>query len=115
MLVFSDAVKMWAFQVGMDEYIARLEFEGSIDLSVGKTQEPNLPLPVENLGSDRAVLTTGSAPNAELPAELKVELKKINKHLRQMINLKKQANMMAGGFYSCIICICLFYLLSIRH
>ena len=28
----------------MDEYIARLEFEGSIDLSVGKTQEPNLPL-----------------------------------------------------------------------
>lgn len=97
----------------MDEYIARLEFEGSIDLSGGKTQEPNLPLRVENLGSDRAVLTTGRAPNAELPAELKVELKKINKHLRQMIDLKKQANMMAGGFYSCIICICLFYLLSI--
>ena len=84
----------------MDEYIARLEFERSIYLSGGKTLELNLPLPVENLGSDRAVPTTWNAPNAELPAELNMELKKINKHLRQMINLKKQANMMAGGFYT---------------
>ena len=38
--------------------------EGSIDLSGAKPQEHNLPLPVENLGSDRAVPTTGSAPNA---------------------------------------------------
>ena len=43
-----------------------------------------------------------NAPNAEL-VEVKGELKKMNKQLRQLIELKKQANLMAGFFllYNC--------------
>jgi hypothetical protein len=43
-----------------------------------------------------------NAPNAEL-VEVKGELKKMNKQLKQLIELKKQANLMAGFF--CIIVI----------
>lgn len=39
-----------------------------------------------------------NAPNAEL-VEVKGELKKMNKQLRQLIELKKQANLMAGCFF----------------
>ena len=62
------------------------------------------PLGVDNLG-DRAVPTTRNTRNADLPAEseLNEELKKIKKHLKQMLHLQKQANMMAGGFYCCIV------------
>jgi hypothetical protein len=45
-----------------------------------------------------------NAPNAEL-VEVKGELKKMNKQLRQLIELKKQANLMAGCFFCCIIAI----------
>jgi hypothetical protein len=42
-----------------------------------------------------------NAPNAEL-VEVKGELKKMNKQLKQLIELKKQANLMAGFFlYNC--------------
>ena len=40
----------------------------------------------------------GAIPNADL-MELTGELKKINKHLRQLLDLKKQANLMVGGFF----------------
>ena len=40
----------------------------------------------------------GAVSNADL-MELKGELKKINKHLRKLIDLKKQGNLMAGGFF----------------
>jgi hypothetical protein len=43
-------------------------------------------------------------PNAEL-VEVKGELKKMNKQLKQLIELKKQANLMAGCFFCCIIAI----------
>ena len=49
-------------------------------------------------GADREV--RGNARNGEvleLP-ELNQELKKIKKQLKQMIDLQKQANFMAGGF-----------------
>ena len=36
-------------------------------------------------------------------AELKCELKKIGKQLKHLIDLKQQANMMAGAFYGCVI------------
>ena len=52
-------------------------------------------LAVEN-AADR-----GAVPmmrNAEL-VKLKGKLKKINKQLRLLIDLKKQANLMAGGFF----------------
>ena len=43
-----------------------------------------------------------NAPNVEL-VEVKGELKKMNKQLRQLIELKKQANLMDGCFllYNC--------------
>ena len=67
--------------------------------------------------ADRVVPTAMYARNAELHAESKLteERKKIKKHLMQMIDLQKQANIMAGGFYCCIIALFLFYLLFIRH
>ena len=38
------------------------------------------------------------------------ELQKLNKQLRQIVELKKQSNMMAGAFYVCIIAIYLLFL-----
>ena len=74
-------------------YVQRLQLEESI----GATRELNLgwPLAVEN-AADRGAVPM--MPNAEL-VEVKEELKKINKQLRQLINLKKQPNLMAGGFF----------------
>lgn len=54
-----------------------------------------------------------NAPNAEL-VEVKGELKKMNKQLRQLIELKKQANLMAGCFFCCIIAIGFLSLLTRR-
>ena len=81
------------------------------------------PTAVENTGSSgggagRVVPMAMYARNAELHAEseLTEELKKIKKHLMQMIDLQKQANIMAGALvYCCIIALFLFYLLFIRH
>ncbi|XBH74644.1 hypothetical protein VPH35_101555 [Triticum aestivum] len=100
--------------------------EGYVDSSVAATWELNLrgvpPIAVENTGSSgggagRVVPMAMYARNAELHAEseLTEELKKVKKHLMQMIDLQKQANIMAGGFYCCIIALFLFYLLFIRH
>ena len=103
----------------MDVYIERLQFEGYIDSSGAATWELNLgllPIAVEAMGSsDRGadrVVPTRNARNAELIAEsvLNVELKKINKHVKQMIDLQKQANIMAGFFFGCIIALFFFYL-----
>ena len=110
----------------IDEYVDRIQFEGYVDSSVAATWELNLrgvpPIAVENTGSSgggagRVVPMAMYARNAELHAESKLteERKKIKKHLMQMIDLQKQANIMAGGFYCCIIALFLFYLLFIRH
>jgi hypothetical protein len=61
-------------------------------------------LAIENAVERGAVLIVPNAPNAEL-GEVKGELKKKNKQLRQLIKLKKQANLMAGCFICCIIAI----------
>jgi hypothetical protein len=45
-------------------------------------------LAVENVAERRAILIMPNAPNAEL-MEVKGELKKMNKQLRQLIELKK--------------------------
>ena len=63
---------------------------------------------MENLCDDRVALTVGNA-------ELKGELKKMNKHLRQKIDLKKQANLIAAGFYFCITALGFAYLLIIAR
>ena len=74
--------------------------EGSIDLRDGTTRDLQLSLVVDNLGSDRAVPTMGNA-------EAHAKQKKITKQLSQMLDLKKQANIMAG---CCIIAMSFFYL-----
>ena len=80
----------------MDEYIRELQVQGAI-------QEPNVSSVMEELVSNRAVPTMEDA-------ELKGELRKLNKNLSQIINLKKQANMMVGGFYCFIIAIYLLFI-----
>ena len=110
----------------MDVYLERLKREGYIDSNGAATWELNWGLPplgVENLdfesssALDRDVPTTSNARNGAVPAEseLNQELKKIKKHLKQMIDLQKQANFMTAGFYCCIISLFFFYLLFIRR
>ena len=111
----------------MDVYLERLKREGYIDSNGAATWELNWGLPplgVENLdfGSpfapDRDVPTTSNARNGAVPVEceLNQELKKIKKYLKQqMIDLQKQANFMAAGFYCCIIALFFFYLLFISR
>ena len=70
-------------------------------------------LAVENATERGAVPIMPNAPNADL-VEVKGELKKMNKQLRQLIELKKKANLMAGCFFCCIIAIGLLSLLIRR-
>ena len=83
-------------------YVQRLKLQESI----GGIGERNLGggFAVENAAERGAVPIMPNAPNAEL-VEVKGELKKMNKQLKQLIELKKQANLMAGCFFCCIIAI----------
>jgi hypothetical protein len=79
-------------------YIERITREGAaLDL--------NLQSAVEEFGSGSAT------PNSSTVAELKAELKKMSKLLRQLVDLKKQQNMMAALFYCCVIAIGVVYVL----
>ena len=105
----------------MVHYVERIQFEAYVDSSGTATWELNLggvpQTESSDRGAGRVVPMAMYACNVELHAEseLTEELKKIKKHLMQMIDLQKQANIMAGGFYCCIIALFLFYLLFIRH
>ena len=46
---------------------------------------------------------------------LKEELKKMNKQLLKLVNLKKQDNLMAAIFYLCAIALGVVYVLIISH
>ena len=87
----------------LDEYIRRIEIEGA---SLGL----NLPSAVEQLGSAAGVATVGKAEG--VAAE---ELKKMNKQLVKLVNLKKQDNLMTGLFYFCVISFDFVYLLIISR
>ena len=78
----------------MDDYVQRLQREGLIDLKGAATRDLNLPPAMQNLGDAdlKGAPTVGDE-------DLKGELKKMNKNLKQMIQVKKQANMIALGFY----------------
>lgn len=92
-------------------YVQRLQLQESI----GAIGERNLGggLAVENAAERGAVPIMPNAPNAGL-VEVKGELKKMNKQLRQLIELKKQDNLMAGCFFCCIIAIGFLSLLTSR-
>ncbi|CAM0874665.1 unnamed protein product [Alopecurus aequalis] len=90
----------------MDEYVERLQREGLIDFKGAPTLELNLPPSVKNRGNAEleGVPTMGDV-------DLKGELKKMNKNLKQMIQVMQQANMIALGFYFCIVAVGFVYLL----
>jgi hypothetical protein len=84
-------------------YIQRIKLQESIG-AIGKRNLGGRGLAVENAAKRGAIPIMPNAPNTEL-VEVKGELKKMNKQLRQLIKLKKQANLMAGCFFCCIIAI----------
>ncbi|CAM0947171.1 unnamed protein product [Alopecurus aequalis] len=94
----------------MDEYVERLQREGLIDFKGAPTLELNLPPSVKNMGNAelKGAPTVGDA-------DVKGELKKMNKNLKQMIQVMQQANMIALGFYFCIVAVGFFYLLVNPH
>ncbi|KAI4974708.1 hypothetical protein ZWY2020_048315 [Hordeum vulgare] len=98
----------------MDEYIERLQMEGLIDLTGAAKMvfdlrsAPKMMGDAEILHSDNVSLNMGDA-------ELKGELKKLNKHLRQMIDFKKKDNMIGVAFYLCIVALVFAYLLIISR
>ena len=110
----------------IDQYVDRLESEGHIDMSDAATRDLILPpFAVERPNfsqgrgarAERPMSMARITRIAELPVEAEVneELKKVKKLLRQMVDLQKQANRMAGAFYSCIIALFFLYLLFIRR
>ena len=58
------------------------------------SREPENPSVVEQLGCGNPI-----SAGTTVDAEVKAELKKMNKQLRQIIELKKQDNLMAGFFF----------------
>jgi hypothetical protein len=87
----------------MDEYIQRLQGIGLLDWKGDATRELNASA-LDNLPHDRVTTTVGDA-------ELKAELKKMNKNLKRMLELKKQSNLIALGFYVAILALGFFYLM----
>ena len=89
----------------LDDYVKWIQFNGA------PTRELNLPSAIMNLVSESAALIVGDA-------DLKGELKKMNKNLKEMIQLNKQANLIALGFYPfyfCVVALGFAYLLVITH
>ena len=84
----------------MDYYIQRIKGLGLLDS-------------MDNLPHDSAAPAAVAHP--EYPtvgdAELKTELKKMNKNLKQLIELKKQSNLIALG----ILALGIFYLMAISR
>jgi hypothetical protein len=115
-LLFSDLEEMQAFRV--DRCVRSEASVAGINWRYWGAQFGRGGLAVENAAERGAVPIRDlpimpNAPNAEL-VEVKGELKKMNKQLRQLIELKKQANLMAGCFFCCIITIGFLSLLTRR-
>ena len=93
----------------LDVYIKRIE-------KAGTSLVPNLPPAVEELGSATGVaMVQNGVQNADGLAEVKAELKKMNKQLKKLFDLKKQDNLMDAIFYLCAIALGVVYVLIISH
>ncbi|XBI78327.1 hypothetical protein VPH35_088044 [Triticum aestivum] len=100
----------------MDDYVERIQFEAYVDSSGTATWELNLggvpQTESSDRGAGRVVPMASYAFNAihakpHLESQLTEELKKIKKNQMEMINLQKQANIMAGGFIVVpLLCLC---------
>jgi hypothetical protein len=84
-------------------YVQRLKLQESIG-GIGERNLGGGVLAVENAVERGAIPIMPNAPNTEL-VEVNGELKKMNKQLKQLIELKKRANLMVGCFFYCIIAI----------
>jgi hypothetical protein len=95
-LLFSDPEEMQVFQV--DRCVHSEASIAGINWRFWGAQFGRGGLAVEIAVERGAIPIMPNAPNTEV-VEVKGELKKINKQLRQLIELKKQANLMAGCFF----------------
>ena len=90
----------------MDDYIQRFQGSGLLDSRGNAIGESNLP-------HDSAALAAAACPEypTVVDVELKAELKKMNKNFKQLIELKKQSNLIALG----ILALGIFYLMAISR
>ena len=90
----------------MDDYIQRLQGLGLLDLRGDAIREFNLP-------HDSAAPAAAARPGypTVVDVELKTELKKMNKNFKQLIELKKQSNLIALG----LLALGIFYLMAISR
>ena len=106
-------LRTWMHFEWLDVYIKRIEKEGA---TLGLNLPPSA---VEQLGSPSGVATVrnadGVAEVKDTELGLKEELKKMNKQLLKLVNLKKQDNLMAAIFYLCEIALGVVYVLIISH
>ncbi|KAE8818681.1 hypothetical protein D1007_03496 [Hordeum vulgare] len=96
----------------MDEYIEMLQMEGLIDSTGAAKMVLDLRSAWKTMGVADILCYDSVAPTMG-DAELKGELKVLNKHLMKMIDLTKQANLIAVPFYLCIVALGFPYLLII--
>ena len=90
----------------MDDYIQRLQGLGLLDSRGNAICEFHLP-------HDSAAPAAAASPEypTVVDVELKTELKKMNKNFKQLIELKKQSNLIALG----ILALGIFYLMAISR
>ncbi|KAE8774180.1 hypothetical protein D1007_53516 [Hordeum vulgare] len=98
----------------MDEYIERLQMDGLIDSTGAAKMVLDLRSTWKTMW-DAEILCYDSVAPMMGDAELKGELKKLNKHLRQMIDLTKRADLIVATFYLCIVGLGFAYLLIISR
>ncbi|KAE8810357.1 hypothetical protein D1007_12943 [Hordeum vulgare] len=101
-------VKICTHFIWLDDYVPRLQVEGLIQFNGAATPKLNLPSAVRNLVSESAALTLGDA-------YMLGELKNKQKNLNKRIQLKKQVDLIALGFYFCIVALGFAYLLVITR
>uniref|UniRef100_A0A8I6Y804 GRF-type domain-containing protein n=1 Tax=Hordeum vulgare subsp. vulgare TaxID=112509 RepID=A0A8I6Y804_HORVV len=87
------------------EYIEWIQLEGA-------SRELDLPLEAEKFGSGAPVSGNSIGATAGDAAGT-AELKKLNKQMKKLIELKKQGNLMAEIFYVCIIALAFVYVMII--
>ena len=88
----------------MDDYIQRLQGSGLLDSRGNAIRESNLT-------HESAAPAAAARPEYSTTFELKTELKKMNKNFKQLIELKKQSNLIALG----ILALGIFYLMAISR